>query len=571
MRELKLLFPRSEMTTEINKTGTWRFMRPVYEEKTAPCGAACPAGEDIARIEMLASKRRYREAWETILLENPLPSVCGRVCFHTCEASCNRAEFDDPLAIHHIERFIGDNALAENHAPPDMSPPNGRKMAIIGSGPAGLAAAWFLRRLGYACDIFESEDEPGGLLRWGIPAYRLQEDILKREISRIVDRAGIRLECGQKIVGENMKKLRGEYDAVFLGYGHGKSIRLGVPGDEMAEDALRFLSDIRKGKPAGVKTTTAVIGGGNTAVDTARSLARLGSKPVVVYRRRRADMPAFGHEVEAALAEGVELRELVAPDRIEKNGDTYVLRLRKTKPVKSESGGRARVVPVEGETERMEVGRVYAAIGAEPGENRLTPPEKRDGILGLSHCVIAGEDVPLVYGGDLTNQMKSVADAIASGKQAAIALDIFFKDGWDAIEEKTDACRVGSGPSLSMEIYAGGARGKRNSRHVAFPDLNRDHFLFTPKTEPAALSANERVESFAEIESRFTKSQVEKESARCFNCGICNDCDNCRLFCPEMSVIFETVSRRIELDYCKGCGICVEECPRCAMSLMEEA
>lgn len=575
--EIPLYISRSELPTTVNKTGFWRFVRPEYCEKTAPCSQACPAGEDIPRIEMLAAKGMFLAAWETILRENPFPAVCGRVCFHPCEGMCNRKELDYPVSINRLERFIGDMAIREAYAIPhpfygddaesEKRSARGRRIAIAGSGPAGLSAAWFLTRLGHQCFIFEAEAEPGGVLRWGIPWYRLPEDVLKIEISRILD-LGVEIFCGSRLTREFVENGKGRYDAVFMGCGYGKSLSLHIPGEENAQDGLKFLHDVRNGICGEIKGTAAVIGGGNTAIDVVRSLTRMGAKAVLVYRRRRQDMPAFGHEVDMAVEEGAEIRELLSPLSIEKYEKGLVLTLQKMK-LSDTVAGRASVIPEEGLSETMRVDHVFTAIGAEPGEDWYQPPKKSSEVLEMPFCTFWNRERPVVYGGDLANPVKSVTDAIASGKSAAIALDTFFQKGYGAIEETLNACRIGAGNALSMEIYLSGERKKRSVHTVSFGEINTDYFPNTDRGLPQILPPEERSQNFSEVEKAFARDRVLTEAARCFNCGICNDCDNCRLFCPEVA-IFINGNRCINYDYCKGCGICVTECPRSAMSLEEE-
>lgn len=595
-KEIPLYISRSNITTQINKTGTWRFARPGYDEKTAPCSKACPAGEDIARIEMLASKGLFQEAWETILMENPFPAVCGRVCFHTCESACNRQELDHSIAIHQIERFIGDMAIRKAFVVPELfckqysdqsdTTTHKRRIAIVGAGPSGLSAAWFLARMGYLCDIFESEEEPGGVLRWGIPAYRLPESPLKDEISRIKD-FGVNIYCNKEISEDFIKNAKNDYDAIFIGCGYGRSFTMGIAGENMASDGLAFLSELRKKETSyAVGSKCAVIGGGNSAIDVARSLVRIGVKPVIVYRRRKQDMPAFVHEVEMALEEGVEIVELSAPVSIEESNGEYLLKLQKMKVTEiTGTDSRARVVPDGEPVDIMTVSQVFTAIGAEPKELCYHPPargnvpevdentkeDKKPGdVLFLSHCVFQKqEDFPVIFGGDLATRNKSVADAIASGKQAAIALDIWFKEGEKFIEEKINTCCVGKGSSLSMEAYLSGQRKERNPHTVSFQEINIDYFSSARRQVPSILLPETRVRHFDEVENTFDKDAVRTEANRCFNCGICNDCDNCALFCPEVAIHLDK-KRYINLDYCKGCGICVVECPRNAMSLEEE-
>ena len=569
--KISLFISRSNISTEINKTGTWRFVRPKYHEKTAPCSAACPAGEDIARIEMLSNQGRYQDAAETILLENPFPSVCGRVCFHPCETVCNRAGFDDPVAIHALERFIGDIAIRDEVKPKlKKLPENGKTVCIVGAGPSGLAAGFFLSRLGYSCDIYETRSEPGGILRWGIPRYRLPDDVVASEIKRI-KKTGVKIICNTPVTQNFLQDVKDRYHALFIGCGHGRSLKMNIPGENMAVDGLEFLNLLRKRKAVPSNQTAAVIGGGNTAIDCARSLVRLGATTTLVYRRRIQDMPAFKDEVAMADKEGVRIMELYSPLEINEDNGEYVLSLQRMKTSGMETDrGRARVIPDSQTTQHLRVQKIIVAIGAEPSTSWQFPSHKNAEALHLSHCTFTDSEPPLLFGGDLTNTIKSVTDAVASGKQAAMALDIFFKQGMHAITDRLNSCLVGNGPALSMECYMGGKRLVINPHIVSYDDINLDYFSRTPRVESETLSINKLMNSFDEIEATFTINQAMEETRRCFNCGICNACDNCRIFCPEIAVILQGAKRQINLDYCKGCGICVFECPRSAMDLEEE-
>jgi len=569
--KISLFISRSNISTEINKTGTWRFVRPKYHEKTAPCSAACPAGEDIARIEMLSNQGRYQDAVETILLENPFPAVCGRVCFHPCETACNRAGFDDPVAIHALERFLGDIAMKD-----DLTlklkkfPVTGKTVGIVGAGPSGLAAGYFLSQLGYSCDIYEARSEPGGILRWGIPRYRLPDDVVTSEIERS-KKTGVKIICNTPMTQNFLQDVKDRYHAIFIGCGHGRSLKMNIPGETMAFDGLEFLRRLREGQAVPSNDTAAVIGGGNTAIDVARSLVRLESTTTLVYRRRKQDMPAFKDEVEMADKEGIRIIDLYSPLEINEDNGEYVLSLQRMKTSGMETDrGQARVIPDGQMTHHLRVQKIFVAIGAEPSSQWQLPSPKNVDTLYLSHCTFMDSEPPLLFGGDLTNTVKSVADAVASGKQAAMALDIFFKQGKHAITDRLNSCLVGNGPALSMECYAGGKRSARNSHIVSHEDINFDYFSQTFRVESKPIVIDKRMNSFDEIEATFTINQAMEETRRCFNCGICNACDNCRIFCPEIAVILKGSERKINLDYCKRCGICVFECPRSAMDLEEE-
>ena len=575
--ELPLYIPHSSTTTAANKTGSWRFYHPKYDEKTAPCSAACPVGQDIPRIEMLTSWGLFKEAWHLITAENPFPAVCGRVCFHPCEDVCNRNSLDAPIAVRNIERFLGDIALtkerkARRHNVKDRN----KRVAIAGAGPAGLSAAYFLARLGYRCEVFEAASAPGGLLRFGIPSYRLPGDILDLEIERLA-RQGVVIHCDNPVTANTLKEISTDYDAVFIGCGYGRSIQLNIDGGHLARDGLELLRRIQRHQDLQFAGKAVVFGGGNTAIDVARSLARLGASPIIAYRRRIQDMPAFAPELEMAIQEGVQIIEQVAPIQIRQThhgssdaDSRYTITLQKMKLGKTEIHGRPRFIPNGEKIEEIDARKVITAIGAERDEIGHFPATDNMASLDLSHCKLIEDHIPLVYGGDLTSPVKSVADAIASGKQAAMALDTYFEKGLDTVNRTLAESRVGPGPALSMDAYLGEGRQNRNAHLVTDEEIVTDYFQTAPRISPSYLAADRRVRSFAEVESVLSDKAARAEAARCFNCGSCNACDYCRLYCPEMAVKVSKGQRSIDMDYCKGCGVCATECPRNAMALEEE-
>jgi NADPH-dependent glutamate synthase beta subunit-like oxidoreductase/Pyruvate/2-oxoacid:ferredoxin oxidoreductase delta subunit len=545
-------------------------MQPVFTNRTAPCRDACPAGTDIATLMDLSSRGLYQDALSTILKENPFPAVCGHVCYHPCEGACNRSRLDDALAIHVIERFVGNQAIHEKRMPAmEKTPPKGIRVAVIGSGPSGLAAAYFLNRLGYDCDVFESEKEPGGLLRWGIPTYRLPPAVLKHEVARIQN-LGVRIICNRSVSASFLQTAREHYRAIFVGCGLGHPVPMQIPGETHALDGLTTLKALRHDQRTSYKGISAVIGGGNTAIDVARSLVRLGSQPIILYRRRIQDMPAFDQEIEVAQQEGVQIRELIAPLRIEKQDGSMDIQLQKMAVDDHETeDGRAWASPIQGETETLRVARIFRAIGAEADMAWQPQLKKNPSMMSLSHCTLSGDDFPIAYGGDLVNRQLRVGDAIASGKQAAMAIDAYFQAGWDCIEGRLAGSRVGPGTALSMQRYlvADEPRQKQPAL-VDYQDINTAYFLPAERKKPKTTGPEADRLSFSDGRPDYTTRSASEEAGRCFNCGMCTDCDNCDLFCPETAVL-ATKPRRIDMDYCKGCGVCVEECPRGAMTLEE--
>jgi len=560
---VSLLISQSRTNTLGNKTGTWRFVRPKYQEKTAPCSNACPLGIDIAKVEMYASRKDYPKALETILMENPLPAICGRVCFHPCESACNRQFLDQSVGIHHIERYIGNWGCNNKQSQINYPEFNGAQIGIIGAGPAGLSVAYFARRLGYRCDIFEKSNMSGGLLRSGIPAYRLPDHIIKDELERLND-DGIQFKYNQSISMIHLESLK-NYHALFLCCGDTCPISLKIPGENDAIDGLNLLGQIRNHEAPLIEGRVAVIGGGNTAIDVARSLLRLGAQPIIVYRRSRNEMPAHPHEIDAALDEGIELRECFSPIAIEKDKNYKQVSLQKMKPGEKSNAGRQSYIPDGNRRETIQVNHVVSAIGAEM--DIMWHNDQWE--FTMSHCKMKrNKDLPIFWCGDLTTSEKTVTHALASGKQAVIALDILRNHNDVDINTICHQCQVGNGPALSFDIYSQGQRTQRdNNKIVPFEQINTAYFPNIPAVQE---NRNACLNSFDEVIIDFDESQVIEEASRCFNCGICNDCDTCRIFCPEMAIQWDQDNRHILMDYCKGCGICIAECPRDAMHLEVE-
>ena len=577
VREIPLFIPHSNTTTAVNKTGSWRFLHPRYDEKTSPCSVACPAGQDIARIEMLVARDLLKDAWQLIMDENPFPAVCGRVCFHPCENACNRNHLDAPLAIHQLERFVGDTALSKKRIPAfNMLPDRNMRVAIAGAGPAGLSAAYFLSRLGYRCVVYEADSKPGGLLRMGIPPYRLPREVLDSEIKRI-EELGVKIHCETPVTENMLKKIDGEFAALFVGCGQGESIQLPIDGGHMAMDGLDILRRLHRGESIHLAGQTLIVGGGNTAVDLARCLVRLGASPMIVYRRRIQDMPAHKPELAMAFQEGIEVMELASPISIQPNDQNlsayapcYKLVLQQMKISATKISGRPQVIPDGEKMKTIRADNIIVAIGAAPHAQDHFAATAGAKTLNLSHCKFILTETPYIFGGDLTSPTKSVVDAIASGKQAALALNTYFNSGLEDVISGLAACQVGPGPALSMDAYLGGARQGRNPHVTAYSEIVTDYFQPGSRVNPASLPLDQRCRSFEEVESTLNGKAAKEEAARCFNCGHCNACDYCRLYCPEMAVKVEKGQRSIDMDYCKGCGVCAAECPRNAMVLEEE-
>lgn len=557
---------------EWNRTGAWRTQRPFYEDKTPPCSAACPAGNDIVAFIQKIAKEDFEGAWNVIKEESPFPGVCGRVCFHPCESKCNRGSFDESVAIHSLERFVADFGSRLNKQIEKVGEKKKEKVAIIGSGPAGMSCAYHLARLQYDVTVFESFSLAGGMLRMGIPSYRLPRDVLDRELSDI-EALGVKIRTGVSL-GEDLKleDLK-DYQAVFISTGAHHSRSLNIPGEREKGvlSGLELLKKINLQKRVTLGDKISIIGGGNTAIDVARSVIRLGKKATILYRRSREEMPAFEDEILEALEEGVKIRYLVNPIRIgQKDGLKRIECLRMELGEKDESG-RRKPVPIPNSNFRMDVDNLIVAAGEEIEASFLPEElEKKEGIVLTRRDGSTG--VKGVFaGGDLTSTQRTVAHAIGSGKKAALAIDCYFKDR-DS-EEAIRQALIGEGPSLSITGYIHPEASLRNPHVVAFEELNMDYFEPVKRQREMKNRVKDRIKGFKEVSATFSRGAALDEAKRCFNCGTCNECEICYVFCPDLSILKSggIFSHQVNYDYCKGCGICFTECPRGAISLKEEA
>jgi 2-oxoacid:acceptor oxidoreductase delta subunit (pyruvate/2-ketoisovalerate family) len=557
-----------------NKTGSWRYLRPRFDNKTSPCNEGCPAGQDVEGAMALIGKGKVLEAWELFKEENPFPAVCGRVCFHPCESSCNRKDFDEAVSINALERFMADAASRQGRHLSFKREKRKEKIAVVGSGPAGLTCAYHLARMGYGVTVFEAFPVLGGMLRVGIPEYRLPKKILEEEIDQILE-LGVKVEINARLGAEFLLSDLKEYSAVFLAMGNHRSKSLGIPGEDCAGvmSGLDFLREVSLGQEVALGKRVAVIGGGNTAFDAARSALRLGAKPVILYRRTREEMPAFPGEIVEAEEEGIEVSYLVTPTRlIAENGKISRLECLKNRLGPADEDGRRRPVAIKGSNFFLEVDQVISAIGEDAD---LAALPKR---IGLKENVIvtdergATKQRGVFAGGDIIQQPRTVVHAIGSGKRAAIFIDCYLKGGkWEGL---FDGLRIGERGSLSMKRYLQeeSERVPLSSKTVRLKDLNLDYFEYKKRQKMPKAATTKRLGSFEEVNLGLSEETAREEANRCFNCGVCNLCDNCYIFCPDVAIQRqgEDGPNVIDYDHCKGCGICVEECPRDALVMEEE-
>jgi 2-oxoacid:acceptor oxidoreductase delta subunit (pyruvate/2-ketoisovalerate family) len=554
-----------------NKTGTWRYLKPKFVVKTPPCNEACPAGNDIEGFMVRVKEGKLHEAWELIREENPFPGVCGRVCFHPCESSCNRREYDEALSIQAIERHIADAHLKSKREKRHTKIRRKERVAIIGSGPSGLTCAYHLARMGYGVTVFESHSSPGGILRIGIPEYRLPRAVLDREIADI-ESWGVEIKTNTRIGKDISFEDLHKYQAVFIAVGAHQSRRLHIEGEHLGGvlSGLEFLKHVQMGKRVYLGERVVVIGGGNVAVDVARSAWRMETRKIqMVCLESREEMLAFSEEVVETEGEGIEILPSAMPLRITSDGE----RVRKVEFIKANLGepksdGSLNPIPIPGTEFSLEADSVITAIGEAPDLSFL-PQE-----IPIRRGLIEADEMGFVHvkgffaGGDTVNPVHTVTGAIGSGKKTALAIHEYLQGGWS--REKFRMIQVGGKGTISLKRYFHPPEGEANPPMVLFQELHTDTFDHRSRISIPKISIDERRGGFKEVNPGMRGEEAIEESSRCFNCGVCNGCDNCWVYCPDMAVKRKKGRYEIDYDYCKGCGICFEECPRSVILLEEE-
>jgi 2-oxoacid:acceptor oxidoreductase delta subunit (pyruvate/2-ketoisovalerate family) len=528
-------------TSRANHTGSWRTSRPVYVDRLPPCNHACPAGENIQAWLSHAEAGDYEAAWRALVEDNPLPAVMGRVCYHPCETACNRAQIDEAVGINSVERFLGDEAIRRGwrFAPPARE--SGKRVLVVGAGPSGLSAAYHLRRLGHTVEIREAGPLPGGMMRFGIPKYRLPRDVLDAEIERI--RAfGVTITLDAKVTNIREAMERDGFDAAFLAVGAHIAKRAYIPAGEAAKilDAVALLRSMESEDKPLLGRRVAIYGGGNTALDVARTAKRLGAtEAIIVYRRTRDRMPAHDFEVEEALEEGVMMKWLSTIKRMDEGKITV------EKMVLDDKG----FPQPTGELETLEADSLVLALGQDVDLSLL------DGVPGLAikdGVVAVGPDMmtgaPGIFaGGDMVPAERTVTVAVGHGKKAARNIDAWLSGRICA-------------PAVKHEL-------------AGFDRLNAWYYADAPKTVRPTLEMVRRQTTFEEVTKGLDETNALYEARRCLSCGNCFECDNCYGVCPDNAVIKLGPGKRFRFDYdfCKGCGVCAQECPCGAIAMVPEA
>ena len=522
-----------------NKTGSWRTSRPVYLDRLPPCNNQCPAGENIQSWLNLAEEKKYEAAWRKIMEENPFPAIMGRVCYHTCEGACNRAQVDLPVGINSVERFLGDQALKHGWTI-EPGKPTGKKVMVLGGGPGGLSAAYHLARLGHQVTVFEASPKAGGMIRYGIPKYRMPREKLNAEIQRIAGMGvDIKLDTKVRDVSKTMKD--GGFDACFLAVGlqNGRLVDIPQKGKLPVLDAVTVLRAVELEEPVALNGNVVVYGGGNTAVDVARSAIRLGAlKVTVIVREAREHMPAHFEEIKEGLDEGIEVVNLRQINDI--NGKKLTVEIM--------SQGEGRELVRTGQTEVIEADVLVQALG-QTGDYDAFKGLK--GLIVADGAVQVGADMQtgakgVFAGGDMVPSARNVTAAIGMGKKAARSMDAFLRGEAFAPKAKAEVADVSK--------------------------MNTWYYSDAPRTVRPMLDVVRRTSGFAEVVGNLDEDNALFEARRCMSCGNCFECDNCYGVCPDNAVIKLGPGNRFKFnyDYCKGCGICVSECPCGAIKMEAE-
>jgi NADPH-dependent glutamate synthase beta subunit-like oxidoreductase len=534
-------------SSRANHTGSWRTERAVYVDRLPPCNNACPAGENIQAwlYEAEEGDGGYERAWRRLMEDNPFPAIMGRVCYHPCETACNRAQLDEPVGINSVERFLGDEAIEQGWTVPVEAPPSGKRVLVVGAGPSGMSAAYHLTLLGHSVTIHEAGPMAGGMMRFGIPKYRLPRDVLDAEVGRILD-MGVELELNRKVTNVEESMREGGFDAAFLAVGAHISKRAYIPAGESAHilDALAVLREMEEEERPMLGRRVVVYGGGNTAMDVARTARRLGAEEaIVVYRRTRERMPAHDFEVQEAEEEGVMLRWLST--------------------IKQADEGRLLIEKMElddtgfpqptGELEELEADSVVLALGQDTDLSLLDGVEGievEDGVVKVGPNMMTGHD-GVFAGGDMVPDERTVTVGIGHGKKAARNIDAWLRGG-----------AYDPGPKHEL---------------ASFEKLNTWYYSDAPRTVQPQLEIERRRGTFDEVTRGLDPSNALFEARRCLSCGNCFSCDNCYGVCPDNAVLklSDAVAANIngyeiDLDFCKGCGMCVSECPSGAIRMEPE-
>jgi len=523
-------------------------------KKMAPCQEACPAGIDVPGYVRHIREGRFEEALAVIREKIPFPFVCAYACVHPCEAKCSRNQFEGPVAIRMLKRIAAEKGWKKQPKPVRLSP-SGKKVAVIGAGPAGLTAAYYLSLQGHDVTVFEALAEAGGMLRYGIPGYRLPDAVVDRDI-RLIEKAGVQIRTKKKIDSAEALLEKG-YEAVFVASGAWRGLKMGIPGEDGPGviDGLSFLKAVNSGKAPRIGAKVLVVGGGNTAIDAARAARRLGAEATILYRRTRAEMPASADEVAEALEEGVAIRFLTAPVRIEKGSVTCIRMTLGT----ADASGRPRPVPVKKSEHILEATTVIMAVGQEVDVPATTLERNKNGTVAVDADTLATSAKGIFAGGDAVTGPASIIAAIGQGRKAAVSIDRFL-GGTGVIDRLTGRLQAAAAPEAAP-------RG-------------------TARAEVRRAAPGKRLGDFEIVEKGLDTETAMREAARCLSCDLrefdvtvneaaCKDCGYCREICGlgifARSDHFNPGGYRPSLasrpERCIGCLKCLYICPDFAITI----
>jgi NADPH-dependent glutamate synthase beta subunit-like oxidoreductase len=528
-----------DLAHEKRNVGPQRIQRPVYVDLLPTCNNACPAGENIQAWLAHAQAGHFEAAWHVLTQDNPMPSIHGRVCYHPCENACNRGKLDSPVSIHAVERFLGDLAIEQDWQFKITAPASGKRILVVGAGPSGLSAAYHLARMGHSVEIHEAGPMAGGMMHFGIPAYRLPRDILEAEIRRI-ETMGVKFVLNHRVDDLLAEQSEGQFDAVFVAVGAHISRRTEIPARDAGKmlDAINFLKDVETGHAPQLGRRVAIYGGGNTAMDTARVAKRLGYEPLIIYRRDRGHMPAHEFEADEALEEDVKIHWLRTIKQVEDT--TFTVEV-----MALDENGRPQPT---GQFETLEADALIMALGQDVDTSfisKMPGVEVADGVTVVDEQMMTGYP-GLFAGGDMVPSERTVTIGVGHGKKAARHIDAWLRG----------------------ETYV------KPPKHslATFDKLNVWYYTDAAQRPQGHLDLKLRLSGFEEVVSGLSAKDTVYEAKRCLSCGNCYECDGCYGACPEDAVIKLGVGKRYRFDYslCTGCAVCFEQCPCHAIEIIPE-
>lgn len=529
-----------DLTHEKRNVGPQRIQRPTYADLLPTCNNACPAGENIQAWLAHAQAGRFKEAWQSLTENNPMPAIHGRVCYHPCESACNRGKLDSSVSIHAVERFLGDLALQENWQFEVTAQPTGKRVLVVGAGPSGLSAAYHLARMGHEVEIHEAGPMAGGMMHFGIPSYRLPRDVLDAEIKRI-ENMGVKIVLNHRVDDLLAEKRQGDFDAIFVAVGAHISKRTDIPSRDAGKmfDAISFLKDVESGNAPKLGRRVAIYGGGNTAMDAARVAKRLGYEPLIIYRRDRAHMPANEFEADEALEEGVKIHWLRTIKNIDETQFTVEV-------MEVDEKGRPRPT---GQFETLEADALIMALGQDVDTSFMQKVPgvqfKADGVVIVNDQMMTGSP-GLFAGGDMVPSDRTVTIGVGHGKKAARHIDAWLRGDAYAKPPKHDL--------------------------ATFDKLHVWYYTDAAQRPQSHLDMRKRQSSFEEVVAGLSQKEALYEAKRCLSCGNCYECDGCYGACPEDAIIKLGPGRRYRYNYdlCTGCAVCFEQCPCHAIEMIPE-